>query len=239
MKPFLLSCLLLSMFVSSKGQHATKESTPDWTAEKRKAYLQNRTDSTSWDMEMMNIDKQLIGLDMFGPFEYGVFPVPTYELISGESNVGVGNMPGEFVCGGKKVYMNSFYVGKNPVNAKAIGERGDEVFFQIIVLLDSAEADYNGAILSRNHPDYLGQGFVKTGIANIEYTAFITAERNSFAIVNARLFDLKYGKTILIAPQSDRTLRSYQVGSPDLSSEKIKPYTEELLAKQEVIQFFQ
>ena len=53
-----------------------------------------------------------------------------------------------------------------------------------------------------------------------------------------RLFDLEDGKTILIAPQKDMSLRSMQIKSPDLSNKGIDTYTDELLKDEEVIQFF-
>ena len=93
-------------------------------------------------------------------------------------------------------------------------------------------------IISRNHPDYIGQGFYRTKENKIDYTAFITADRNAYAIIDMRLFDLKRGKTILIAPQTDHSIRSMQIQSPQLSSDQMEDYTKSLLEKEEVVSFF-
>ena len=91
-----------------------------------------------------------------------------------------------------------------------------------------------------NHPDYLGQGFVKTKDNRIDYLAFQTPENNCYAIVNARIFDLKYGKTILIAPQKDKTLRFLQKNQGKIiASDSIKKYTDKLITEKSIIEFFE
>ncbi len=210
-----------------------------WDESKRKQHLENVQDPTTWDMEMVETDKPIIemGLD-FGPFPYGVFPVPKYELTAGDSEVAVGNTPGSFKVNGKSVYMNSFQCYKNPVNEGLLGDAESKSFFQIIILTESTEEDGQFGILSRNHPDYMGQGYLDTEKGRIDYAAFITAEGDSFAIVNSRLFNLNYGTTVLIAPQEDGTLRSMQIDSPALTVDEVQQYSEELLTKAQVKQFF-
>lgn len=139
--------------------------------------------------------------------------------------------------------MNSFFVGENDLNKGRLKEMKDEVFFQILVLTDTIDNENyklaKALVLSRNHPDYYGQGFIKTKTNKIEYMAFITAENNAYAIINTRIFDLRFGKTILISPQKDKTLRSLQIESPEMSSDSITKYTEELIKNEKTIKFFQ
>ena len=52
------------------------------------------------------------------------------------------------------------------------------------------------------------------------------------------MFDLTKGRTILIAPQKDGSLRSMQIDSPVLSSQEIQGYTDKLLKKEEIENFF-
>ena len=94
-------------------------------------------------------------------------------------------------------------------------------------------------VVSRNHPDYLGQGMIKTKNEKIEFVAFITAERKQFAIVNSRLFDLELGRTILIAPQKDGSLRSMQIKSEEIIDFKnLKNYNQSLINDKKIIEFF-
>ena len=151
-----------------------------WNNQKREQYLNNRNDSTTWDNEMLNNDKQLIGVGELGPFELGVFPVPKYELLGEGSFKGLGNTNEDFKAGNKTVVMNSFFVAKNEINKERLGDKNNEVFFQLLVLTDTLDTEnYNlnkSIAISRNHPDYVGQGFVKTKSNTIYYVAFDTAE---------------------------------------------------------------
>ncbi|MDR3022735.1 hypothetical protein [Chryseobacterium sp.] len=94
-------------------------------------------------------------------------------------------------------------------------------------------------IVSRNFPDVIGQGFVKTSNNRIDFSAFTTLEKEEFAIVNLKLYNLRYGHIILIAPQKDGSLRSLQINNTtDLTSETLKPYLEQLTQQPEVFSFF-
>jgi hypothetical protein len=116
------------------------------------------------------------------------------------------------------------------------------VYFTIAVLTDKADTvNYTHTlnnVVSRNHPDYIGQGYVKYANLKVDYTAFLTAGRNSYAIVNMRLFDLKNGALILIAPHKDNSLRSLQIVAPDLSTDDVDSYIDSLFKQQKAINFF-
>ncbi|WP_426430910.1 hypothetical protein ACPX19_00765 [Winogradskyella sp. HB-48] len=237
----ILFFLLINCNHSNKLSEVTKDVTT-WNQQKREQYLNNRNDSTTWDNEMLNNDKQLIGIGEFGPFEIGVFPVPKYELLGNDSFKGLGSKGEDFTVVDRTVVMNSFFVAKNDMNKERLDNKHNEVFFHLLVLTDTLDTEnYNlnkNIAISRNHPDYVAQGFVKTKTNTIDYFAFVTAEEDSYAIINTRLFNLNFGKTILIAPQKDGTLRSLQLKSPQLTSETIIKYTDSLKEDDEVFKFF-
>lgn len=219
----------------------TKPESKQWNAIKRVQYLNNRKDSTTWDQEKLKNDKQFIGIGDFGPFELGAFPVPNYNLIGEGSFKGLATLYEELKWKNKNIIMNGFSVGKNQLNKDRLKNSKDEVFFQILVLTDTIDTiNYKlnqSIVISRNHPDYLGQGFIKTKNNRIDYLAFQTAENNAYAIVNTRLFDLNYGKTILIAPQKDKSLKSLQIKSTPMTTDSIKSHTQKLLLDKEIIEF--
>ena len=225
-----------------------KKVNPNWSKQSKETYLLNRQDSTMWDIELLNEDLEYMDDEPTGPFVSGVFPVPKYNLIGKGSFAGVGSF-GYYgqknyfkKIKGKVLLYNCFFVKKNLINEAYLDTLENEVFFQIIVLTNYIDTiNYNhlsSEIISRNHPDYLGQGFFKTLNNQIDYSAFITADRKSFAIINNRLFDLTYGKTILIAPQKDKSLRSLQIKLPMMSTNELEVYTDNLLKKRKVINFF-
>lgn len=243
--------LLLSLFIISCDKELTKNKVNDnftFTESQREKYLQNREDSTTWDKNLFKFDLDDVNSEKSEPFTYGVFPVPEYNLIGKGTFIGLGNYAytgsGEYVKNikDKSILFNSFFVKKSELNKNRLKDKKDEIFFQIIVLTDTIDSTnfthFQSQIISRNHPDYIGQGIFRTKNNIIEYVAFLTAEQNSYAIVDTRLFDLKFGKTILIAPQKDKSLRTMQIKSPFLSSEEINNYTDSLLIKNEVIDFF-
>ena len=235
-----ITILLFAMFIIGCSKKQLNEKTDNrntWSKAKRFEHIKNTKDSTTWNEEMLEDDKQLIGIGDFGPFELGAFPVPKYDLIVKESFKGLGNKSGEFKIQNKKLLMNSFFVAQNELNKSRLNDKKDEIFFQIIVLTDTISSENQSLVLSRNHPDYIGQGFFKTKNNRIDYFAFQTAEKNAYAIINTKLFDLSFGKTILVAPQKDKTLRFLQITSPELTSDLITEYTNELIMEEEAIQF--
>jgi len=239
----LITIILFTLLIFSCSEEHTivkADNQNDWSKIKRLEYLKNTTDSTTWDKELLEGDKQMIGLGDFGPFELGAFPVPRYELLGKESFKGVGSKLGEFQIKNKNLLMNSFFVAKNKMNENRLRSKKSEMFFQILILTDTIRDDNQSMILSRNHPDYLGQGFVKTKNNRIDYLAFQTLENNSYAIINTKIFDLNNGKTILVAPQKDRTLRFKQIEQENLIvSDSIADYTEELIIDKTTIEFFE
>lgn len=206
--------------------------TQSFTKQQRLDHLKRLQDSTTWDAKHFAIDQQVTGLDMAGPFELAAFPVPKYELLTGEAQVALGHFSSNLTLDHHKLYSSAFYMYKNPVNADVLGDLENMVFFQIIVLCDDSEPDAQSVVWSRNHPDYFGQGYVKSNLGNIEYAAFITAEGQSFAIVNTRLFNLSYGRTIVIAPQKDGTLRSLQLALGDMEKDGLQQHNEQLLSNE-------
>lgn len=236
----ILFTALLVIGCSRKEVTDKAESRSTWSKTKRIDHLKNQEDSTTWDKELLETDKQLIGIGDFGPFELGAFPVPRYDLIGKESFNGLGNKTGEFQMKNKNLLMNSFFISNNTLNEKRLNSRKDEIFFQIIVLTDTISNENQSVVLSRNHPDYFGQGFVRTINNRIDYLAFQTAENNSYAIVNTKIFDLNYGKTVLVAQKKDKTLRFLQIDQKRIiTSDSIVNYTEKLLLDKKVVDFFE
>lgn len=234
--------VLLAISSCAKKVAESKSFNSEWNLQKREKHLNNRKESATWDHDMLQSDGQDNLTEDFGPFELGVFPEPKYDLLGKGSFKGLGNQSGQFKIEAKDVLMNSFFIGENELNKERLKGLKDEVFFQILVLVDTLDHEnFNlskSIVISRNHPDYLGQGFIKTKWNRIDFMAFKTAEHASYAVVNTRIFDLSFGKTILIAPQNDKTLRSLQIQSPRIPSDSLSKYTEDLIKSEKIVRFF-
>jgi len=232
--------LSLSFFIGCNSQE--KNNGFEWNVEKEKIHNQNRNDSTKISKKNWSADTGNISLNG-KPLVNGVFPVPDYDLAD-STFVGLGNS-GEWKgvkLEDKTIIYHSFYVTKSDVNKRFIPEKPNEVFFTIVGLTDSVDTKKfthtSVNVTSRNHPHYAGQGFIKTKSSEIDFIAFLTADRNEYAIVNMRLFDLRVGRIVLIAPQKDGTFRSLQLESPILSSEEMDIHIKELLKDKKVKDFF-
>lgn len=222
-----------------------------WTNKEKEQLKINRENPKTWDDELIKNDfdsnKYFDSIKVEKqPFRLSVFPVPKYDLIGKNSFKGLSNGANFSYKIANKNLVNAFFVSaKNDFNKDQLKEKDNEVFFNIIVLSNfyddtniNAE-NFQANIVSRNHPDYIGQGMIKTKNEKIEFIAFITAERKQFAIVNLRLFDLELGRTILIAPQKDGSLRSMQIKSVEiLESKNLKNYNNEILNDKKIIEFF-
>ena len=133
---------------------------------------------------------------------------------------------------------------KRPNHCKEIlQEKENEAFFIIVTLtnfIDTINRTHGSAfILSRNNPDVICEGHFKTSNNDeVDYMAFLTANRDEYAVVNMRLFNLKFGRVILIAPQKDHSLRSLQLDAPLMSSNEVGSYLNGLLEQNKVKSFF-
>ncbi|SHE47312.1 hypothetical protein [Pedobacter caeni] len=238
---FLVSQLVL-LFISAHAQ-AQKNTKFNWDLSKKLQHLRNREDSTTWSKRNFKID--LKDIEFSGkPMVEGVFPGPKYSLIGDSAFVGngtVGNYSG-ISLKDKKIIYNGFFVDKSFINQDYLGVKPNEVFFLVVVLTDYIAEDGNShmeaSVSSRNYPDYIGQGSIKTKNNKIDFISFLTADRNNYAVVNFRLFDLNLGRVVLIAPQKDGSLRSMQLKPGILPSKEVKLYIKDLLTQKEVISFF-
>lgn len=244
---FLFAALLL-MFVSCnepKPANVEKPNTDSlfWTDDKAKAHLADLNTASTWDTAMLKDDIEFAGWKSELPISLGAFPTPVYDRVGKGSFKGIGFYGQTKYIQGKSIAVASFVVNKSPVNQGYIKPgKNNEVYFTIAVLTDKADTvNYTHTmnnVVSRNHPDYIGQGYVKYANLKVDYTAFLTAGRNSYATVNMRLFDLKNGAFILIAPHKDNSLRSLQMQVPALSTDDVESYIDSLFKQQKAINFF-
>ena len=176
-----LNIILLCLFFISCTKEKLKEDAPEkstlpWTKEKKAILLANRQDTMTWDLSLLKND-----LDYFVqypsklPFERSTFPVPKYNLLGEGSFKGMGNYGSKKSIADKTLLYNSFFVGKNEINKTHLGDLNNEVFFHIIVLTNYIDtinySHFSSSVVSRNHPDFIGQGFYKTIENKITYSS--------------------------------------------------------------------
>lgn len=209
-----------------------------WSEKEKNEKIKNLQDAAKWDMEALSGDLKQARPELAKEgMDFGVFPVNKYSqgLATGQG--------ADRKYFGKTLYWNFFMAEKNKVNQSYLKDKNDEIFFTIICLtdvLDFSNDKYNttSSVNSRNYPDKLGSGVIKTKTNSVEYIAFSTGDRKQFALVNQRIFDLDQGQLILIAPQKDGSLRSMQIKTPLLESKEIGDYIKNIVQQENVKEFF-
>ena len=92
---------------------------------------------------------------------------------------------------------------------------------------------------SRNHPHYLAQGSLNTSSkSRVDWVATQFADKNAYGIVNTRIFDLRIGRLILVAPQKDGSIRFYQTEAPTMNSDEQEKFIENLKTESKAVEFF-
>ena len=207
-----------------------------WTADSAAARAAAFNDPTAWDREALERDAQYA--DRIGavpvPIRIGVFPTPPYE------SPGNGNLSLVGEANGVTVRGEAVYVGRGPHNDFAFADSSatSEVYFAVLVAVGDSASAGRSYVSSRNHPDYLAEGTVPAERGRVDWLAVQRADRTAFAVVNTRLFDLRFGRIVLAAPQPDGTVRFRQVAAPPLTEESVGPFVEALLAGDEAVSFF-
>ena len=212
----------------------------------RQKQIENIINPELWDMERMKGD--IKDINERNPIRDGAFPVPHYSSLGFNyrgggviSNHFARSVPeGRFEVENKEIVFCSFHIGNSPLYKE---EQRNTAFFTVITVIDTVDTN-NFALggsyfLSRNHPDYGGEGSFITKDNKVEFVTFTTPDKGSFAIVNMRLFHLEYGNIILITPQKDGSFRSLQIQGSVPPNEAIFEYIKtNVLQREEVIKFF-
>ena len=244
MKNILLVCVLCAIGCtpifgqSSKTQLSTSV---------RIKQVSNIHNPDTWDMERMKEDIQ--GDEPLYPFVRGAFPTPHYDSLMGMNYGGGSVQTSHFLpsvpeyrilLNNRDIMFCSLVVGDGPFYKSESGV--DDVFFTLITVVDTLDdnnyAIGNAQILSRNHPDVGGQGSFITRKSKVEFVAFTTPDKGSFAIANMRLFHLEYGDIVLVTPMKDGSFRSMQLkGKKRTGDENFDYIRNTILKEEDVIDF--
>lgn len=167
------------------------------------------------------------------PIKIGSFPVEKYRT------PGNGNKNYDLKIVGKDVKVVNVFVRKGDFNRNEIPTDKDSyVIITLVCLTDNLTLSNPTFVTSRNHPNYLGEGTINTTNNKIDWLSIQTVDGNSFAVINMRFFDLNCGRTILVAPQKDESLRFLQLRSNFLSIDDLDNYVQKLKTDSQAVTFF-
>ncbi|MCA0131703.1 hypothetical protein [Winogradskyella alexanderae] len=238
MKKIFFTVILMSSIVCF-----SQETKYNNVEEIRQQQIENIHNPDLWDMERMREDIAP-NIDLL-PIKFSAFPVPYYDKLGPYKGGGfLGNTHArsvedyKLIVEDKEVVFNSFFIGDSPFYKE---ENKNGVFFTIITVADSLDTNNYvpsmALISSRNHPDYGGEGSIMTKNNRIDYLAFTTPDKGSFAIINMRLFHLEHGEIIVIVPHKDGSLRSLQIQGKKVNDQEVFDYIKnEVLIRKDVVE---
>ncbi|NRB83133.1 MAG: hypothetical protein HRU49_05085 [Winogradskyella sp.] len=141
----------------------------------------------------------------------------------------------------KKIIGHTVIIGRGEHSEHLFKTITDEyiTYFTILTIADSLKTENPVIATSRNHPHYLAQGSLnKSSKSRVDWVAIQLADKNAYSIVNARIFDLRVGRLILVAPQKDGSIRFYQTQAPTMNLNEREKFIENLKTQPKAIAFF-
>lgn len=244
---FLLLCGVLSTLthISATTILSEGDSIRNWTPQWHEQYLADRENPAKWDSIHYNEDLHEQPNPGALPITYGVFPVPQYDLYPGTFDGIIAANFDVYLPSGQRIACVVNGNSKTSLNAPMLGDNDEDFYFVLAVVSDCPQDtvsfdDVNVHGISRNHPDVICEGYVRTSEASkVDFVAFRTANNDAYAIVNMRLFNLNDGSVVFIVPQEDGSLRSMQV-KPDelLTFATLREYITSLATEDEAVSKF-
>jgi len=213
------------------------------TAERRAEYSSRQFDENTWDMERLQYDLEASKMrdwPMKPALSEFPTPVPEYNNFGGSLSWPSMEMDG------KVIKCSCIAWGKYDVNRHLASEDSHDMisYLNLFVLVDDLEPEKAAmAISSRNFPHILSTGKQETISGSIDWVHTGLADGNNYLLINQRVIDLNFGRTILVAPQKDGSLRMMQLKSrPSFQESKKKEFHDEIIQKlktdSKVFEFF-
>ena len=196
----------------------------------------------SIDIELLEIDIEDVKSGYYEklnlPMSIAAFGVKPYPGGGGAVDI-------DFKIRNKQFVGASFSIGESKeANTFYEFSNSHNVFCNVVILTDFYdEIEYTHAsnlISSRNHPNYLGIGTVKTSNQEIDYVSFVDISKenlSSYVVISGKLFNLVDGNSILIIPQKDFSLRYIQFNLQETNFSAINEELEEELSKDYYINY--
>lgn len=247
MKQLLLILALCAFAIQVNAQSISSQSDSikQWTAQWQKQYINDRENPTKWDSAHYKEDLDGFPKLKQEPIVPGIFPVPNYDLYPGTFDGIVAANFDLYLPSGQRITCVVNGNAKTSLNQSMIGDNDVDYYFILAVVTDCPPDtvtydDVNISGFSRNHPDVISEGYVRTSDSSkVDFVAFRAANNDAYAIVNMRLFNLHDGNIVIIVPQEDGSLRSMQI-QPEklLTFQTLRQYITTLLTDNERVNRF-
>lgn len=196
-KTSLMILLALAFFAcrETNSEVSQPETERSWSLDSLSQRAKDNIDSTKWDTKLFEQDietyREYAEVFQSFPLNKSPFPVANYDyavsskpvLIESNGHVFKGVRIGEF----------ENIEDEEPVDR-----------LTLLVMTDAKDSEENTLVESRNYPYLTAQGFFKTRDNTFDWVFSDSPDGYSTLMVNMKLFDLRFGETIVIYPRSGR-----------------------------------
>lgn len=206
-KTFLITLIFALLFSSCQEREKSNSVTQTaeekkWNIEKLSHRAAQHLDTTKWDIKLFNQDietyNQYSEIFQSYPLNKSPFPVAEYDYA-------VSSIP--FLIEIDSAIFKGVRIGEyeNPEGEKIIDR------LTLLILTNDKNAEENTLVDSRNYPYLTAQGIFK--VKNNEFDWVFSASPDGFStlLLNMKLFDLRFGETIVIYPQTDKSFHYEQI----------------------------
>lgn len=217
--------ILLFLIVSCQEREKTDSASKNnevniWTLKKLSDRANQQLDSSQWDSNLFKQDIETY--DKYSqifqgyPLNKSPFPVAEYDYA-------VSSIP--FMIENDETIFKGVRIGEyeNPESEKIIDK------LTLLVLTNDKKAEEATLVDSRNYPYLTAQGIFKISNNELDWVFSSSPDGFSTLIVNMKLFDLRFGETIIIYPQIDKSFLYEQIKDSPNNHRDFKEFKRSLL----------
>lgn len=210
----LFFCILLSILCAcSEDKNISKGQVN--MLEKLKRRAADNANSLKWDKEQFARDKKVYSeyADVFKayPLNCSPFPVADYDYA-------VTSMP--FSVESKLGLLKGLCIGDFETIDREVPK------YSLTLLLLTKGRDYTEDVFvqSRNYPYLTAQGFFSSKENHFDWVFMKSPDEGAFCFVNMKLFDLRFGETILLIPRAEQSFSYLQLQECPNDYESLEKY---------------
>lgn len=173
----------------------------------------NNSDPDKWDMNIYAIDAANTMEESFGPFKDMAYPVEPYKYSVASSTL---NFEIDAHCFSGKTFGERIPVSKEEYQTQ----------YRATVIIHTGEKHkrIRSMVTSRNAPYLSFQGDLNA----IQFAGVYSPDGSGFVLVNMKVFDLRFGKTIIIFPTTENSFYYLQIDQSLQGPEHTETYIESL-----------
>lgn len=217
--------LLSSCTESDLPDQKKTEKANEWNIEELKQLASHQLDSTKWDQKLFKQDietyRSYSEFFLEFPLNKSPFPVAEYDYA-------VSSVP--FVIEKDGSILKGIKIGEfDSSNDEKIIDK-----LTLLILTNDEDSKENTFVDSRNFPYLTAQGCFR--VINNRFDWVFSASPDGFStlLINMKLFDLRFGETIVIYPQTDQSFLYDQIADSPNNYRDFEDFKKSIMNRPEI-----